>query len=181
MLAFCLSAQCFGEATADITVTGTVTDAETGEPIPGVSIVVRGTTQGTATDGLGKYTLTVSEEAVLVFSFVGYQPQEIPVNNRSTIDVALQADIQTLEDVVVIGYGAEKRSRIMGSIGSVSSESIQQSKGIVSPEQAIQGRVAGVNVSSTSGIPGQGLRVDIRGAASVSGGNEPLYVMMEFP
>jgi TonB-linked SusC/RagA family outer membrane protein len=181
LLAFCFSAQSFGKAIVDITVTGTVTDAETGEPIPGVSIVVRGTNQGTATDAQGKYALTVPEDAVLVFSSIGYQSQEIAVDNRSTIDVALQADIQTLEDVVVIGYGTEKRSRIMGSIGSVSGESIQQSKGIVSPEQAIQGRVAGVNVTSTSGIPGQGLRVDIRGAASVSGSNEPLYVIDGVP
>ena len=165
----------------DLTISGRVTDSGSGDPIPGVNVVIKGTTQGTTTDAEGRYSLSAPENATLVFSSIGYMSQEVAVNNRSVINIDLMVDVQTLDDVVIIGYGTERRSRIMGSIGSVSNESIEQSKGIVSPEQAIQGRVAGVNVTSTSGIPGQGLRVDIRGSASISGSNEPLYVVDGVP
>lgn len=177
----CLEAGAAKTVQTDITVTGVVTDAQTGEPLPGVNVIVQGTARGVSTDNDGRYSLNAPEDGTLVFTLIGYVPQETRVNGRAVINIALTADVEALDDIVVIGYGQERRSRIMGSIGSVDAESIQRSKGIVSAEQAIQGRVAGVNVSSTSGIPGQGLRVDIRGAASVSGSNEPLYVVDGVP
>lgn len=165
------------------TVSGTVTDSETGDVLPGVNIQLEGTTIGTTTDQNGEYRLEVPESSdnLLIFSFIGYETQQIEIDGRSTIDVSLSSDISLLGEMVVIGYGEQRRSRVIGSVGSIGRQNIESSTGLVSPEQAIQGHVSGVNVTSTSGIPGQGLRVDIRGAASVSGSNEPLYVVDGIP
>ena len=170
----------------DQTIQGTVTDAETGETLPGVNVVLQGSTTGTTTDIDGEYELRAPEGSILIFTYVGYDQLEIALeegaeNDVLTLDVEMQASHSNLGEMVIIGYGEERRSRLTGSIGSVSRENIEAATGIVSPEQAIQGRIAGVNVSSTSGIPGQGFRVDIRGAASLSSGNEPLYVVDGIP
>ena len=107
-------------------ISGTVTD-DAGNPIPGVNIIVKGTTKGTTTDSEGKYTLSINEDdVVLVFSFIGYAVQEVPVNGRSVIDVQLQEDVQSLDEVVVVGYGTQKRANVTGAVSTVSGDAIAQ-------------------------------------------------------
>ena len=163
-----------------IDVSGKITDSESGESLPGVSVVVKGTTQGTITDTDGNYRINVDEEAILVFSFVGYKSQEVAVSNRSTINVQMESDITALSEVVVIGYGTQQRRDITGSIASISSQDIAAIP-VASFENAIQGQLAGVQVSETSGEPGAGPTIRVRGLGSISAGNEPLYVVDGFP
>lgn len=163
------------------TVTGRVTDASTGEPLPGVSIVVKGTTSGTITDFNGDYTLNVvGENTMLVFSFIGFSTEEIPVGVNTVINVAMTPDIQALQEVVVIGYGTQQRRDITGSVSSISSKKIKDLP-VVSFENAIQGQLAGVQVTETSGEPGAGPSIRVRGLGSISAGNEPLFVVDGFP
>lgn len=137
--------------TLDITVKGKVTDAETGSGLPGVSISAKGSTKGAITDVNGDYSIAVTDsKTVLVFSYVGYTPQEITVGGQTQINVSLQADTKTLSEVVVVGYGTVKKTDVTGAVKSVRSEDFN--KGIInSPEQLLQGKVAGVNVTSASG------------------------------
>jgi len=167
--------------TQQITVTGTITDSQTGEPMPGVNIVVKGTTMGAITEADGKYSLSVSDRNVtLIFSFVGYIAQEIPLNGRTTLNVALAGELKGLEEVVVIGYGTVKKSDLTGSISSVRSEDLIL--GAVSAvDQALLGRAAGVYITQTSSEPGGGLSIRVRGASSITAGNEPLYVIDGLP
>ncbi|MBL3655402.1 SusC/RagA family TonB-linked outer membrane protein [Fulvivirga sediminis] len=159
-------------------VSGTVSDQK-GEPLPGVSILVKGTTQGTITGINGDYTINVADNnAVLVFSFVGYVTQEIPLNDRNKIDVNLSEDIKSLEEVVVIGYGTQKRSSITGSIASIDSDEITQAPAS-RIEQSLQGKVAGVQVTSQSGQPGDKPTIRIRGAGT-NGSAEPIYIVDGF-
>jgi len=160
-----------------IEVTGTVTDAENGNPLPGVNIVIQGTTQGTTTNMDGNYTMEVPEDATLVFSFVGYQTQTIPVDGRSQIDVALEMSATELEEVVAIGYGTAKRKDLTSSISTVSSEDIDKTPSS-DALQSLQGKVSGVEIVS-SGAPGTSPTVRVRGIGSYPGrGNEsPLYVV----
>lgn len=161
------------------TITGTVTDADTGETIPVVNVVVKGTTQGTTTDFDGSYSVKASEGDVLVFSFVGYTAQEKTVGAENTIDVELSAG-QDLSEVVVIGYGTVKKEDATGAVLAIGSDEFN--KGInTSPEQLIQGRAAGVQVTSSSGEPGAGVDIRIRGASSVRAGNDPLIVLDGVP
>lgn len=159
-------------------ISGTVTDAASGEPLPGVNIVVKGTTQGVISDMNGKYSITVSSSnAVLVFSFIGYVTQEVPVTGQNVINVELVPEVKELDEVVVIGYGAMKKSDLTGAISSVSSKSLEK---IVSSDliRALQGQVAGVNIQQRTGVPGQNASIRIRGANSLSPGvNNPLYVI----
>ncbi len=165
-----------------VTVSGTVTDAETDEVLPGVNVTVKGTpTQGTSTDGSGDYSLTVpSAQDTLVYSFVGYIKQEIPVDGRSTIDVSLSPDIQQLEDVVVIGYGTQNVDDNTGSVSAVSSEDFNEGA-ITNPGELFQGKAAGVTVTSNDGAPGSGTTIRIRGGSSLSASNDPLYVIDGVP
>lgn len=159
-----------------ITVTGKVTDFESGEALPGVNVVAKGTSDGTITNLEGTYSLTVSDEVeALIFSSIGYVSQEIPIEGRSTIDVALHTDIQSLEEVVVVGYGTQKRSDVTASIGSVSSREIEDEP-VIQVGQALQGKVAGLQVSQNSGAPGAGLLIRVRGTGTVNNA-EPLYVV----
>lgn len=161
------------------TVTGTVTDGEM--PLPGVNILVQGTTNGTTTDFDGVYTLNnVPADAVLVFSFLGYATQTIPVNGRETINVTLGEDASALSEVVVIGYGQTTVRDATGAVATVTSENFN--RGVVaSPEELIQGRTAGLQVTSASGEPGAGVNIRIRGTTSVRGGNDPLFVVDGIP
>jgi len=165
---------------ADLEVKGKVTD-DNGEPLPGVNILLKGSQKGTATDASGSYNLTVTENeggsngAVLIFSFVGYLPQEIAVNSRSVINVQLKTDLKVLEEVVVVGYGTQKRSDVTGAIGSVTAKEIQDEPAI-QIGQALQGKVAGLQVSQNSGAPGSGLLIRVRGTGTVNSA-EPLYVI----
>ncbi|WP_339650928.1 TonB-dependent receptor [uncultured Salegentibacter sp.] len=163
---------CFGFITAQQTVTGTVSD-ESG-PIPGVNVIERGTSNGTTTDFDGNYSIEVSEGAVLVFSYISYQTQEIAVNDQSVIDVNLVAGSESLDDVIVVGYGTQSRAEVTGAISSIDTEEIN-SLPVSTAEQALQGRASGVTVIN-SGSPGNSPAVRIRGLASPNN-NDPLYVI----
>lgn len=158
------------------TVTGTVSDA-TGSTLPGVSVQIKGTQRGTTTDGTGKYTLnSVADNVTLVFSFIGYTSQEVAVGNRSTVDVKLADDTKALEEVVVVGYGTAKRKDLTGSVAQVTSKEFNP--GITpNPLQAIQGKVAGLVITTPSGDPNSQPTVRLRGYTSLAGGSEPLYVV----
>ncbi|MBN2731368.1 MAG: TonB-dependent receptor [Balneolaceae bacterium] len=165
----------------DRTVSGTVTSAANGEPLAGVSVVVQGTTIGIATNQEGEYSLSVPEgNNTLVFSFVGFVTQEVPVNDRTEINVELQTDIQQLSDVVVVGYGSQIKRDLTGNIASVSGEDIAEIP-VNSFESAIQGRAAGVFINAGNGKLGQGISVRIRGTSSISASAEPLYVIDGIP
>lgn len=173
MLVLLLSA--LGVMAQDVVVTGKVVTANN-EPLPGVSVTVKGTTKGTATDGNGAYTLKAPSNAILTFNFIGYIGQEITVGNRTTINVTLKEDALNLEQVVVIGYGTQKKKDITTSVVTVSTKDISE-RPIVSVAQAMQGKAAGVQVTQPSGKPGAGISVHVRGSTSVQSGNEPLYVV----
>lgn len=160
----------------DITVTGTVTDAATGESIVGASVVLKGsTTQWAMTDDMGQYSLTVPSNGVLEITFLGYTTQEVPVNGRSTVDVALTPEATTLDDVIVVAYGTQKKDAITGSASAISSEKIEK-RVVPNLSQALEGMASGVQVQS-SGRPGEDAGVIIRGFGSINASNSPLYVV----
>src|SRR5690606_32959401 len=157
-------------------VSGIVTD-ESGVPLPGVNIFIKGTSIGTTTDVAGSYSLNVEDpDAILVFSFIGFQMQEVSVDSRTEINVTLQQDVQALEEVVVVGYGTQRKSDLTGSVGTVKAEDIQQRQA-PTVSQALAGRIPGVAVSVNSGRPGGQSNVRIRGFSSISTSNNPLYVI----
>lgn len=158
-------------------VTGRVTSQEDGAPIPGVNVVVKGTSVGTATDVNGNYSIRVSsDETILTFSFIGYVNAEVSVGSRSVVDVQLTSDITQLSEVVVTGYGTQIKQDLTGNIAKVSGNAIQNVP-VTTFEQALQGRAAGVLVTSQNGKLGQGMNIRIRGSSSISASNEPLYVV----
>ncbi|GGC07240.1 SusC/RagA family TonB-linked outer membrane protein [Dyadobacter sediminis] len=162
---------------ADKTLKGKVTDKTNGEGLPGVNVVVKGTSTGTTTDGTGNYTISVPDNgATLVFSFVGYISQEIAVGNRSELDVAIESDSKALSEVVVIGYGTARKSDLTGAVGSVKEEQLKE-RPAPSLNQALQGKVSGVQVNVNSGRPGGRSNVRIRGFSSINSSNNPLYVV----
>lgn len=156
-------------------VTGTITDADN-SPMPGVNVIVKGTTSGTTTDARGTYSIEAAENDVLQISFIGYAPQEIQVGNRSQISLQMEEDVATLQEVVVVGYGEMRRGDITAAQTSISSKDIERTLN-TTLEQAIQGRSAGVYVTQNTGAPGGGISVNIRGINSIRGSNEPLYVV----
>ncbi|MDD4032467.1 MAG: SusC/RagA family TonB-linked outer membrane protein, partial [Bacteroidales bacterium] len=157
-------------------ITGTVSDAS-GAPMPGVNVVLKGTTTGTITGTDGSYSLRVANsQAVLQFSFIGYLGQEVRVGNQGTINVILAEDTQALEEVVVIGYGTVKKSDLTGSVASVNTEELMKRRPI-SLEQGMQGMAAGVQVIRNSGQPGGESTIRIRGTATINNSAEPLYVI----
>jgi len=169
---------CFGWAQAQ-EVSGTVSDAN--GPLPGASVVVKGTTTGTQTDFDGNFSIQVSSsDAVLVISYVGYSTQEVAVSGRSSINVVLEEDATALEEVVIIGYGQTTVKDATGSVTAVTSDDFNGGV-ITSPEQLIQGKTAGVNIQQTSGEPGAGIQVNIRGSNSVRANNNPLFVVDGVP
>ena len=163
-----------------IIVQGRVVDAENEEPLIGVNITIENLEGGTTTDIDGAYSMTVPEDAVLNFSYIGYQVLSVSVEGRTEINISMQSDATGLEEVVVIGYGTAKKRDLTGSVASVSSEKIT-SVAPISADQALQGRAAGVFVQQNSGEPGSGTTVRIRGTGSISAGNEPLYVIDGIP
>tara|TARA_R110002020_G_scaffold117986_1_gene269613 strand:+ start:558 stop:1442 length:885 start_codon:yes stop_codon:yes gene_type:complete len=165
---------CFGLAEAQ-TVTGNVSD-DSGA-LPGATVVVKGTTNGTQTDFDGNYTLgDVGEDATLVFSYIGYESQEQKVNGRTTIDVTLSEDASELEEVVLIGYGSQRKSDLTGAVGQVDAQQLSE-RPATSLNQALSGRVAGVQVNTNSGRPGGKANIRIRGFSSINSSNNPLYVV----
>lgn len=169
---------CFGLVKAQ-TVSGTVSDAN--GPLPGASVLVKGTTNGTQTDFDGNYTLNdVGEDATIVFSYIGFQTQEIAVNGQSTINVTLTEDAQALDEVVIIGYGQTTVKDATGAVSAVTSEEFNGGV-IASPEQLIQGKTAGVQITQASGEPGAGVNLRIRGSNSIRSNNNPLFVVDGIP
>src|SRR5699024_5362960 len=161
----------------DNTISGTVTDANTDETLPGVNVIIKGTTTGTSTDAQGSYSLNVpSLQDTLVFSFVGYERQEIPIQGRETVDVTLQSQAIAGEEMVVIGYGVQEEKDVTGAIESVDMESVSNSA-VTGANEALSGRVAGVQVNTTQGIPGGGPQIQIRGNSAVGAGSSPRYVV----
>ena len=161
-------------------VSGTVTDAETGEPLPGVNILIQGTNKGATTDMEGSYEIEAPADATLSFSFVGYQKKTIDVRGREQIDVALRKSITELEEVVAIGYGTAKKSDLTGSVGSADPEEVNNMV-LTNPAEGMRGKVSGVLIQQSSAQPGGGLRINIRGVSSIAAGSEPLFVVDGVP
>ncbi|UUW11191.1 TonB-dependent receptor [Flavobacterium plurextorum] len=160
---------------AQITVSGTVSDSN--GPIPGVNIIVKGTKTSTVSNFDGTYTLqSVPANSILVFSFIGYKTHEVSVNNKTKIDALLEENLNDLKEVVVVGYGTVKRADLTGAVSTVSSTAISQSVA-TTIDQVLQGRAAGVQIQQNSGTPGGSSSVRIRGISSITGSNEPIYVI----
>lgn len=163
------------------TVSGTVTDATTGEPLPGVNIVVEGTTTGVISDIDGKYSITLeNSSATLSFSFVGYIAQRIALGGKNVIDVKLEADVRKLDEVVVVGYGTMKKLDVSGSIVSTNSSVIREIPS-TNAAAALQGRLPGIEMSQVSTRPGSAMQIRIRGERSLNGDNNPLIVVDGIP
>lgn len=153
---------------AQSTITGVVTSLEDGEALPGVTIVVKGTTNGTVTSVDGSYTIAAPEGGTLVFSYVGYTTQEVETNNRSVINVQLAEDVGTLDEVVVVGYGTQKKENLTGSVASVNAEALEN-RPLTSASVALQGTVPGVSVNQNSGQPGRNnVNIRIRGIGTLN-------------
>ncbi len=162
-------------AAPDVTVTGRVVD-EKGGGLPGVNVVVKGTSTGTQTDADGRYTLpNVPDNATLLFSFVGYTNQEAVLNGRSTVDISLAPDNQALSEVVVVGYGTQQKRDLTGAVARVEAKEIVNQP-VQTPTQALQGKVAGVQIT-TDGTPNAQPTVRIRGTGTLLAGANPLYVV----
>lgn len=161
-------------------VSGVVKD-NSGEPIPGANVVVKGTTNGTVTDIDGKYTIEVPNNATLSVSFIGYSTKEIKVGSQSVVNVVLEEDAIGLNEVVAIGYGYVKKKDLTGAVSSVSADDMVLGGTVSNAAQALQGKTAGVQVSQTSKAPGGSISVRVRGNNSISSTNEPLYVVDGFP
>jgi TonB-linked SusC/RagA family outer membrane protein len=161
-------------------VSGKVTDVQTGNPLPGVNILVKSTSSGTSTDSSGHYRLSVpSLKDTLRFSYIGYQTKAVPIKGRSTVDIMLQPTIYSGQQMVVVGYGKQKKANLTGAVSSVQSKNLQNTP-VHRIEGALEGRVSGVRVTSGSGAPGSGSTVRIRGTTSINN-SDPLYVVDGMP
>lgn len=159
------------------TITGVITDVESNAPIPGVSILIKGTVKGTITDAAGSYRIQAdNEQTILVYSFIGYKKVERAVEGLTEISFSMEPDLEFLEEVVVIGYGTQKKEDLTGSVTVVDVAEMKKSN-FSTIDKALQGRAAGVNISSVSGRPGESASVKIRGVGSISLSSEPLYVV----
>ena len=158
------------------TITGIVKSADDGKPLPGVSVVIKGTTNGASTDIEGKYTISATPTDVLLFTFVGMEIQEILVGKKTKIDVTLKMSSVSVDEVVVTGYGKQIKSELTGSIAKVSPDDLQK---VPTPsfESALQGQTSGVFIEKSSGKLGEGIKIRVRGASSLSASNQPLYVI----
>ena len=162
----------------NIQLTGVVTDTSK-EPIIGASVVEKGTTNGVITDYEGKFTLNVSSNATIIISYVGFQTQEIAINGKTHIETILKEDTEVLDEVVVVGYGTMKKSDMTGAISSVDVEELTK-RTTTNPAEALQGKIAGVNIMKSGGNAGAGVQIKIRGVKSF-GDNQPLYIIDGFP
>jgi TonB-dependent starch-binding outer membrane protein SusC len=182
-LIFTLSLSLFFLGTAmaqEIDIQGKVSDSKTGDALPGVNIVVKSTTRGTTSDIDGNYKITVEKGSVLVFSFIGYKNQELPVDIATTLNVALESDVAVLDEIVVIGYGQVKKSDATGSVVSVSSKDFN--KGVLtSPQDLLIGKATGVVITNSGGAPGSGATIRIRGGSSLNANNDPLIIIDGVP
>lgn len=165
---------------AQSTVSGTITDKANAMPLPGVNVLIKNTSRGTATDFDGNYTIEVNEGETIVVSYLGYTTQEIVFNGQSTIDVALEEDAAQLDEVVLIGYGSTTKQDVTGAVEKVGDEEFNRGA-IVAPQQLIAGKAAGVRVTTGGGAAGEGGEIRIRGGASLSASNNPLIVIDGLP
>lgn len=164
----------------DRAISGTV-KSESGEALPGVSVVIKNTTRGTATDADGNFKISFPEEGTtLVFSFVGYLNQEVVIGNRTTVDVQLLPDQKNLNEVVVVGYGTQQKEDITGAIAMASAKELKDPP-VAQVAQMLQGKLVGVRIDQVSGRPGEGMNIKIRGAVSITAGANPLYVVNGMP
>ncbi len=161
-------------------VTGTVVDASENTPIPGVNVLIKGTTTGTITDANGKFEISAAPEDVLMFRLLGYKTEEVLVGAQTQLSINLFPDIETLSEIIVVGYGTQIKSKVTGNIAKVGGEEIKNMP-VPSVELAMQGKAAGVFIESVTGKATSATRVRIRGTTSLSGGNEPLYVIDGIP
>ncbi|WP_254560495.1 SusC/RagA family TonB-linked outer membrane protein [Dyadobacter diqingensis] len=167
-------------AIADRAVKGTISD-ENGQGLPGVSIVVKGTSTGTVSNETGAYTINIPDAGgTLIFSFLGYISQEIAVGTRTSVDIKMEVDSKALSEVVVVGYGSQIKKEITGAVQTIKAEEIKDMP-VSQITQKLQGKLAGVQINQTTGKPGQGMSIRIRGQLSVSAGSDPLYVVDGFP
>lgn len=162
------------------TITGKITDKLTGEELPGVNVVIKGTVQGTTTLTDGSYKIDVSANTVLMYSFIGYKAQEILINGQSEINIEMQVETTQLDEVVAIGYGTVKKRDITGSVSSVSGDALRAIP-VASAEQALTGKLAGVQVLSTEGSPDAEIKIRVRGGGSITQNNSPLFIVDGFP
>lgn len=177
MILFLVS--CWTTYGQDKTVNGKITDAND-QPLPGASVLEKGTSNGAQTDFDGNFTLTIGADVTLVVSYLGFITKEVNVNNRTQITIVLEEDVSRLDEVVIVGYGAVKKSDLTGSVSSVKAEDINAIP-VSSLDQALQGRASGVSVVQNSGIPGAPTTIRIRGTNSIQGGNAPLVIVDGFP
>lgn len=162
------------------TVSGVVKDA-TGEPMIGVNVLVKGTTNGSITDLDGMYSISgVKNSDVLVVTYIGFVTQEVKVGNLKTVDIVLKEDSKTLEEVVVIGYGSVKKKDLTGSVATVNSESLAAVP-VASATEALTGKMAGVQITTTEGSPDADMKIRVRGGGSITGDNAPLFIVDGFP
>lgn len=174
---FLVPVSLFGQST----INGTVTDGSSSTPLPGVNVLVKGTTNGASTDFNGKYTLNnVNNGDVIVFTYVGFLPQEIAFNGQATINIVLREDTAQLDEIVLIGYGTTTVRDATGSVESVTAKDFTRGN-IVTPENLLSGRVAGVNITSDGGAPGSGSSIRIRGGSSINASNDPLIIIDGLP
>ena len=179
MVAILLSLATFGMAQT-VLVKGKVTEAETGVSIPAANVVVKGTTTGMITDNDGNYSISLPANGTLVFSFIGFKPVEVPVAGKKEINVSLSAESIGLEEVVAIGYGTVKKRDITGSVASVKGDDLRAIP-VASAAEAITGKLAGVQVTSTEGSPDAEMRIRVRGGGSITQDNSPLFIVDGFP
>lgn len=170
---------CAFSSAQNLTIKGTVVDSN-GIPIPGVNVIVKGTQTGAATDFTGEYSINATANATLTFSYIGYQIQKIVLSGQSKVDMILQEDLTSLDEVIVVGYGTQKKKEITGAVSRVESETVEK-LATASVTDALQGQVAGVNIQASNGSPGQTANVQIRGVNSISGGLGPLWVVDGIP
>ncbi len=170
MLLF-LPATLFGQGN----ITGKITDATDGSPLPGANVLIQGTTQGTVTDLNGVFVIEAAPDAVLVISYIGYLSESINVAGQTTVNIILTPDLASLDEVVVVGYGVQKKSDLTGAVSSVSGESLRKLP-VATVDQALQGQAAGVTITQRSGRPGEGVDIKIRGISSING-SQPLIII----
>jgi TonB-dependent SusC/RagA subfamily outer membrane receptor len=177
LLLVCLSGTVWAQ---NRTITGKVTSSDDGSPLPGVNILEKGTTNGTVTDANGGYSISVGNDATLIYSFVGYLSQEVQAGTQSNLDIILQADVATLNEIVVIGYGEVQKKDLTGAVAAIGAKDFNKAV-MTSPQDLIVGRIAGVSVTSANGAPGASSTIRIRGGASLTASNDPLIVIDGVP
>ena len=172
---------CLTAAAQERTVSGKVTSADDGSAVPGVNVLEKGTSNGTTTDMDGNFKINVtSENSILSFSFIGFVTQEVTVGAQTLVNVSMAGDVTTLSEVVIVGYGQQEKRDVTGVVAEVKSATFNKGA-IVSPDQLIAGKIAGVQITLNSGEPGTGGTVRIRGGTSLLASNDPLYVVDGVP